>query len=249
MTTSRAPWLADVLRATGLEVVEHKGWQNRGRDFIDLKAVVLHHDASAPGDSPGVPAYMLGEMAAGKAGAQLWVDRRGVWHVLAAGVAFHAGTVLPGMPSNSYSLGVELDHTTGEDWPQAQLDSMRRGSAAILLRLGRDERSLHMHKTICAPVGRKTDPHGLDLTAERARVRRLVPNKLPVRTDTPEDDVAWTAEDKAWLVAMVDDRVRILLRAEDRNGKATGHPNLRDISAKLDNLGADLDALDVPRKA
>lgn len=179
----RAPWLADVLRAAGLEVVECAGWQGRGRDFTDLRAVVLHHDASPPGDSPGVPAYMLREHAAGRAAAQLWVDRAGVWHVLMDGVASHAGRVLAGMPSNSTAAGVETDHTTGEPWPPAQLDSLRRGSAAILARLGKDAGGLHFHATICSPPGRKSDPAGLDLTAERAQVRRL--QSRPTTTPPP----------------------------------------------------------------
>ena len=169
-----ATWLADVLRDAGLEVVEHEGWKTRGLPggvFV-ARSVVWHHDASPAGDSPGVPAYMLRRFAT--AAAQLWVDRRGVWHVLAAGRAPHAGVVIPGKPTNYTSLGVETDHTTGEAWPAAQLDSLRRGTAAILARAHRRAgKGLHFHKSICLPPGRKSDPAGLDLAAERARVAAL----------------------------------------------------------------------------
>lgn len=211
---SRATWLADDLRAAGLTVKESSGWQSRGRPFGDLRAVVWHHDASPPGDSPGVPAYMLREMAAGRAGAQLWVDRRGTWYVLASGVAFHAGKVLPGMPGNSQSLGVETDHTTGEAWPEPQLVSLRRGTAVILRRLGRDATALHMHKTICAPPGRKVDPDGLSLPHERGRVAVLMaikaaagaavqaatePSPAPAPTTPEDDDMAFLfIHDNAW---------------------------------------------------
>lgn len=188
MTIIRAPWLADVLRAEGLEVVEHPGWKTRGRDFADLAAIVWHHDASAIGDSPGVPAYMLREIAAGRAGAQLWVDRAGTWHVLAAGLVFHAGRVRKGKPSNSYALGVETDHTTGEDWPLPQLYSLRRGTAGILRRLGwPPSTGLEFHRTICSPIGRKSDPAGLDLDDERVLVAGLMQTK-PALTITPEED-------------------------------------------------------------
>lgn len=181
----RADWLSDVLTAAGVTVKTYPGWHGRGRDFTDLRAVVWHHDASPSGDSPGVPAYMLRQMAAGKAAAQLWVDRRGTWHVLAAGVAFHTGNVRAGMPGNDESLGVETDHTTGEDWPVMQVTSLRAGTAAILRRLGQDSSALHMHKTIASPPGRKTDPDGLDLHPERGRLAVLMADKP---TPTSEED-------------------------------------------------------------
>ena len=101
------PWLADVLRDAGLTVVEHPGWTTRGaagRTYpaggfaTPRPALIWHHDASAPGDSPNVPASMLARWAT--AAAQLWVARDGTWHVLAAGVAWQTGAVLPGMPDN-----------------------------------------------------------------------------------------------------------------------------------------------------
>lgn len=180
---THATWLPDVLRQAGLDVKTHPGWENRGRPFGDLRAVVWHHDASPSGDSPGVPAYMAREIDAGRAGAQLWVDRRGTWHVVAAGMVSHAGRVRPGMPGNPESLGAETDHTTGEAWPNTQVVSLRRGTAAILKRLGQDATGLHFHKSICDPVGRKSDPDGLDLHPERGRVAVLMARQTPTSGD------------------------------------------------------------------
>lgn len=196
-----ATWLADILRAAGCEVVEVAGWKTRGHgDFTSLEAVTWHHDASPPGDSPGVVRYMLDNWDTN--GAQLWVDRAGRWHVLAAGVAYHAGQVLPGMPGNRQSLGVETDHTTGEPWPPAQLLSLRRGTAAILRHLRRGPEALHFHKTICSPVGRKTDPDGLDLERERAAL-----------LDQEDDDMAAFTDDHAAAIARADERTEYLTRA------------------------------------
>ncbi len=169
-----AHWLADVLRAEGLAVKAHDGWETRGHGgFTDLHCVVWHHDASPPGDSPGVCTWMLKNWD--KAAAQAWVGRSGEWHLLAAGVAYHAGKVRPGKPGNRHSLGVETDHTTGEDWPHAQLDSLRRGTAAILRKLNVSPHGgLEFHRTVCEPVGRKSDPHGLDLPTEQALVAELM---------------------------------------------------------------------------
>lgn len=187
-----ATWLADVLRGAGLEVVEHPGWKTRGAPgrsyedggFVSLEGLVQHHDASPKGDSPGVPEFMLRNWAT--AAAQLWVDRDGVWHVLAAGVAWHAGRVRAGMPGNWTSLGVETDHTNGEDWPPAMLDSLRTGSAAILRHMKRTAtRGLHFHKSICDPPGRKVDPDGLDLAVERRSVQIRLDRMNGAKPATP----------------------------------------------------------------
>lgn len=187
-----ATWLPDVLRGAGLTVVTSAGWETRGHygGFVNLRAVVWHHDASATGDSPGVVPYMLRNWDSAAGG--LWVDRYGVWTVLAAGPAYHAGSVLAGKPGNQDSFGVETDHTTGEGWPAAQIDSLRRGTAAILARLGTEPGSgLEFHRTICDPPNRKSDPDGLDLDAERARVSEFMhPAPPPISTTTGDDDVA-----------------------------------------------------------
>lgn len=185
MTTAPATWLADVLRAVGVRVVETPGWKTRGRPpstggFVP-RSVMWHHDASSPGDSPNVPAYIIaGRPAAGEPGplAQLWVDRPGVWHVLAAGRCNHAGDgqgwgIIPADLGNTYAIGVETDHTTGEAWPDAQLVSLRVGTAAILERLKASPMlALCGHKEY-AP-DRKTDPDGLDLDSERRKVAALM---------------------------------------------------------------------------
>lgn len=104
----------------------------------------------------------------GTAGAQLWVDRYGTWFVCGTGKAWHAGNVLPGMPSNIDSWGIETDHTVNEEWPQALVDSLRIGTIAILKWMGQNTAALHFHKSICSPRGRKIDPAGMDLGTERS---------------------------------------------------------------------------------
>lgn len=179
-----ATWLTEVLHGAGVRVTEHDGWKTRSHgDFVDLRAVVWHHDASAVGYSPGMPDFMIRNW--NTASANCWVTLDGTWHLIGAGVAYHAGTVLPGKPGNHSSIGVETDHTTGETWSGVQLlDSLRRGTAAILTHLGQTADELEFHKTICSPPGRKTDPDALDLATERRAVAAL---QHP--TTHPEDDV------------------------------------------------------------
>lgn len=189
MTYVRCTWLADVLRDAGLEVVTHDGWRTRGLpgQSFDPRGVVWHHDASKPAASPGVPAYMLGRFETGA--AQLWVSTDGVWHVLAAGRAPHAGVVKIGALSNYTSLGIETDHTVGEAWPPALLRSLRIGTAAILARLEVPAASgLAFHRTVAFPPGRKIDPAGLRLKRERRIVQTIMAPPAPPDHDL-EDKV------------------------------------------------------------
>ena len=184
MAYERITWLPAVLRAAGLTVVEHAGWEKRGLSggTFTPKSVVWHHDASPKGDSPGVPAYMIRNFE--KAAAQLWVDRQGHWHIIASGRAPHAGLTKLGKPGNKNSIGIETDHTTGEVWSEPLLVSLRKGTAAIFKHMKVNENALEFHKTICFPSGRKNDPAGLDLAKERARVKNDMTAK-PVAPKPP----------------------------------------------------------------
>ena len=184
----RIDWAADVLRAAltphGYNVIEHDGWTHAGNgELVSLDAFVWHHDASASGYSPGMADYIRRQVDAGKPGAQMWVALPGDWHLLASGLTYHAGEVIAGKPDNKHSAGIETDHTTGEDIGLFLLDSLRIGTAALLNHLQRGpDVGLEFHKTICRPRGRKPDPHGLDLSTERAAVTALMKLK---ETDMP----------------------------------------------------------------
>lgn len=228
---TRAPWLADVLRAAGLAVVEVPGWQERGHgDFTDLTHVVLHHDASPFGPSPGVVRYMLDNF--GTHGAQLWVARDGTWTVLASGVAYHAGRVQPGKPGNRQSLGVEADHSTGEDWPDCQLNSIRVGIHAILTRIGTTAADgLEFHKTVCRPHGRKSDPDGLSLDEERIRVDA---KHLPTPTEEPPVTPAEIEQVAQRAAALVRKDLRTVIGGDPTQADVDAtHYSLADIGRQL----------------
>lgn len=189
-------WLAGELRFAGCDVVELPGWHTRGQTDgpYTPRAVMWHHDASPAGDSPYVPA-MMADLR--NNGAQCWVDRTGRWHIIAAGRMWHAGAGtgwgrIPAGQGNTYSIGVETDHTTGEPWPAAQLASLRWGTRALLSRLGASPGdALCGHKEY-AP-GRKVDPD-LDMDTERRLVAAPPASEYPptgkgddmVITNTPE---------------------------------------------------------------
>ena len=93
-------WLADVLRAAGLYVVEFPGWRRRGHgDFADLRGVMVHHTGSDTATAASI-AYGFPELAGPL--SQLHIARDGTVTVVAAGVAWHAGAgEHPWLPANA----------------------------------------------------------------------------------------------------------------------------------------------------
>ena len=183
-------WLKDlvkVLRKAGVEAegltykygrYAGKNWKQvgwSGLGYRELRGIMWHHDASPVGPSPGALNWcMYSELAPC---AAIWVDMNGKWWVYAAGQTNHAGVgsspLAPNSTGNQVYLGIETDHTLGEKWPRVQLDSLRKGTAALMKHYRLDpKQALEFHKTY-AP-GRKNDPDGLNLKVERRRVARLM---------------------------------------------------------------------------
>lgn len=194
-------WLPQTLRDAGIKVVETSGWTSRSHGQLpDNVKVVWHHDASPQGDSPGALNWMISNYP--NSSANIWVDNYGTWHLVGTGVSWHAGKVLPGMPDNFSSIGIETDQTIGEDWPAAQLDSLRRGTAAIFRKQQVPTSWLHFHKTICSPVGRKSDPAGLDLPSERNQVAKIMAGESagrpPSSATVPTEPTKPTTPPKEW---------------------------------------------------
>ena len=151
---------------------------------------------------------------------------------------------------NSVTVGHEIskrDTCWADESPEWVAASLRQAAASLAPRakeLGiplRKATKAELDRAIRtngAPVGfvshsdldpkRRSDP-GADFPW-----RRFLDLMAP--TAPTEDEMTpaeWTRFEK-----LIDDRVRILLRAETEKGVPTGHPNLRDISLKLDALHA-----------
>jgi LysM repeat protein len=194
----------DIVRREGLPVEVVSGFVSRshGEFRRNPPAIVWHHDASPAGPSPGVLGWMISNWDS--ASANIWVDTYGKWWFVGAGVAWHAGATLPGMPGNYDAIGIETDYTVGETISPKLYDSLRRGTAAIFRATGRPASDLHFHKTICSPPGRKSDPWALDLGTERAAVQALMTE--PGKPAKEWDELATKAE--------IQDAVRDIVRAE-----------------------------------
>lgn len=171
-----APWLADALRAGGVPVYEQPGWQGRGTGgtFTPL-GVLLHHTAGPrSGNLPSLGIVRNGRSDLQGPLAQLMLARDGVYHVIAAGRANHAGVgaarFVPANDGNRYLVGIEAESCgLVDDWTPEQRANYPKGVAALCRAMGVGEGNVLGHKE-WAPT-RKIDPAFWDMNGFRAVVR------------------------------------------------------------------------------
>ena len=187
-------WLADVLRADGLVVVEHPSWRTyqRPRDWDwDPRFGVVHATAapSRQTDDTQISIVRNGRPDLPGPIANACVDRGGRWHVLSAG---YCNTTLAGTAGpyrglgNSRALGVEAcNDNISEQWSTVQYESYARGWAAICRRLRWTPANLVGHRE--HTPGHKTDPT-FDMRAFRTRVAYHLARPGTHRQSTMEDD-------------------------------------------------------------
>lgn len=178
-------WLADVLRGAGLTVVEEGDWLNRsaGSSFEPI-GVLWHHTAAV--SSPDNPAPALGVVIDGRPDlpgplCQALVDYHGVFHVISANRANHAGSSggsgpIPAGDGNTMLVGWEIDYAgdgSAQGGPEqamtpAQYDASVVATAAVLNQLGRT--ADHARGHLETSTSGKIDPSYVDLEAMRAAV-------------------------------------------------------------------------------
>jgi hypothetical protein len=156
-------WLADVLKAAGLKVVEQPGWKTRGHgDMKGIKGVLCHHTATKSGNMPSLKILVSGRPDLEGPLSQLGLARDGTYYVIGAGKCFHAGKGAwkpMGLVDNgnSYLIGIEAENDgVGEKWPEAQMIAYAKGCAAMIDHLNLTEKEVIGHKEY-APK-RKIDP-------------------------------------------------------------------------------------------
>lgn len=163
-------WLADELRAAGLNVKEYAGWQTRARGSGGYSAqplcVMWHHTASGASWDGQRDADYIAKGDPDAPLANLYIDRTGAVWVLAAGAtntngkggpqSFSRGTVpVDGM--NTRAVGVEMGNNgVGEAWPECQVNAMFAVANAVNKRLGNQPTDVCTHN-VWAPT-RKIDP-------------------------------------------------------------------------------------------
>lgn len=197
----RADFLAGVLFGAGLSVVEHEGWEARGRGMLaDINGIICHHTAGPPapkgGATPSLNLVLNGRPDLAGPLSQLYLARDGTFHVLAAGKCNHAGAGhWRNISGNSTSLGIEAENAgDGHDpWPAVQMDAYAKGVAAILKHLGLTADDCCGHKEFALPKGRKIDP-SFDMVAFREKVASFmagatVANSAIVQSSDPRPDL------------------------------------------------------------
>ncbi|GAB0103398.1 peptidoglycan-binding domain-containing protein [Nocardia sp. JMUB6875] len=225
-------WLADVLRAAGLRVIEHDGWRDRGHgDFADLRGVLCHHTAGGGTDDWRIVQYGRPDLEGPL--AQLVLERDGTYRVIAAGVCWHAGRgSWPGWPTNNanyHVIGIEaVSRGDGTDWTPAQLDAYKRGCAAILRRIDRTAADCVAHREYSSEG--KIDPAGIDMDAFRRDVQAFIDGE-----DAPMS-AAEVTELKEFITAFCapigsdvkDIREQLCGRTQRDTGQYAGWPQLNN---------------------
>ncbi|WP_139978319.1 peptidoglycan recognition protein family protein [Nocardioides litoris] len=183
----RISWLGDVLRAAGVQVVEEPGWLTRtANGTLDPIGVLWHHTAAPSSASNPSPA--LGVCINGRADlpgplCHALVDYFGVFHLVSANYANHAGTArasgpVPAGSGNVMLIGWEIDYAGDggggvvQQMTSAQYDASLKATAAVLRQLGRDASYARGHRET-STTG-KIDPSFIDLDTMRADVARLM---------------------------------------------------------------------------
>ncbi|BBY14523.1 N-acetylmuramoyl-L-alanine amidase [Mycolicibacterium litorale] len=193
-------WLADVLRAEGLPVVEYPGWLRRGHgDFRDIRGVMVHHTgsdhataASIAGGHPDLPGPL----------SQLHIGRDGTVTTVAAGVAWHAGAGrhpwLPTNMANWHTIGIECANSGTSptaahrtNWPDAQYAALVRTCAAISRRIGVSAARTIAHREYAGRAQGKWDPGAIDMEILRRDIQVRIgsaddpaPRPAPTQTQT-----------------------------------------------------------------
>lgn len=185
------PWLADAARLTGYPVVEVAGWRSRGHGGMSaVEGVVMHHTAGPrTGEYPSLAVVRDGRADLPGPLANLGLGRSGTVYVIAAGLAYHAGTsrwagVDPdGRPFdfvnlNARFLGIEAEDDGDGTWTPEQLDCYPRLVAALCYYMRRPASRVCAHRECALPAGRKPDPAGIDMPTFRAHVGSLLVDPL-----------------------------------------------------------------------
>lgn len=154
------------------------------------RVVIGHHTASSPTQADGQVTALLIAGRPDLAGplCQLGLNRAGTYIVIASGKANHAGAghwqdaneSVEAIGIEAYNFGNGVPFPSREQWPSVQLDAYDRGIAALLKKMGRPSLYYCGHREWATPAGRKPDPSGIDLVAQRKRVQAIMDKETGV---------------------------------------------------------------------
>ncbi len=179
-------FLPEVLKLFGVRFRELPGFWTWGMgDFHIIQGVIWHHTGARNTSAEYI------QRNAGLGGAlssQFHTAPDGLQTLCGVGLAYHAGRgSYAGWPTNDanrVSIGFEMQHNGTDPWPEAQLESTRRATAAILWFLGKRATTATMlsHWEYSWAAQKKWDPgkgNGvsgamMDMNPEREKVNALI---------------------------------------------------------------------------
>lgn len=231
---------------TGYYLLDHRSkpanWYPTRRS--PLRLIVVHITAGLEDlDGPDASAEQTARYAATTDRAVSWhsgSDSDSFLRLLPAGyTAFH----VQGYNSSSYGHEISKASTKWAGMSKAWTDRTLANTAAALAPIVRDYR-IPLRRLSKAQVdggqsgfaahadldpSRRSDP-GKDFSWDR--LFALIDQ---INTPTSEED-EMTPQDWTRMEKLVDDRIRLLLRGENSDGKPTGHDNLRDLAERLGRI-------------
>ncbi|MEV6226834.1 N-acetylmuramoyl-L-alanine amidase [Saccharopolyspora shandongensis] len=179
-------WLADVLRAADLRVVETDGWKTRTASGPQPRPLgVLNHHTATPASyaraAPTVQMCIDGRPDLDGPLCHAVIGYDGTVHLIAAGRANHAGKARASGPNpagdgNTLYVGFEWDyHGVNQSPSPEQYDAAVRATRAVLAKLGRPADAARGHRE--TSVTGKIDPGRVDLDQFRRDVAAANPQE------------------------------------------------------------------------
>lgn len=170
-------FLADVIRAFGVNTRELDGWKYDGHgDFNVIWGIVIHHTG---GNNASAMSISTGSASLEGPVSQIHLDRNAVATIICAGIAWHAGIgSWPGIATNNanaVTIGIEANSDGVTPWPFPMLDAYYRICAAICWYLGLPATRVIGHKD-WAKVQGKWDPGLIDVRDFQNRVQHYIDN-------------------------------------------------------------------------
>jgi hypothetical protein len=157
-----------------------------------------------------------------------------------SGKANHAGKGRwRGTSDSGATVGIEVEHSGVGGWTAQQLDAFDRCAAALIDGLDLTAADYCGHREWALPAGRKPDPGGVDLDAQRRRIATLL---AAHQKKTPTGDVM-TPELRTYL----DERFARLEggpRRPDRTDTNTSAISLADLLTALERIEGRLTKLE-----
>ncbi len=188
---SYALGLPAALARRGLTVETVPGWQTRSAGSFNPGGAVCHWTAGPKGSRsrPSLNVVTYGRPGLDGPLCNVYLDRRGVAVVVAAGRANHAGTGgWKGLAGNSAVFGTEAEAAGADDWTDEMRWAYPRINAAYCDLGGFGPEMVCGHSEWAGP--RKTDINGWPMSQMRTDTAAVLAGGNPTLEDDMYDDTA-----------------------------------------------------------